>query len=143
MKSGEQRKTETREDGEAVVKIGEQRKTETRGIEEREEDQKEADAVYAMFTGRQRFSSQQYQEFGLKGKLPCHRRRNDYRRACPSGHGDEVIGVITALHYSEALENPANKKFVKAFVKRPRRLLRTIRKAPMQEPDGLWRRSRY
>jgi branched-chain amino acid transport system substrate-binding protein len=29
--------------------------------------------------------------------------------------GDEAIGVVTALHYSEALDNPANKKFAKAF----------------------------
>jgi branched-chain amino acid transport system substrate-binding protein len=29
--------------------------------------------------------------------------------------GDEAIGVITPLHYSEALDNPANTKFVKAF----------------------------
>ena len=29
--------------------------------------------------------------------------------------GDEALGIITALHYSEALDNPANKKFVKAF----------------------------
>ena len=29
--------------------------------------------------------------------------------------GDEALGIITALHYSEALENLANKKFVKAY----------------------------
>jgi len=29
--------------------------------------------------------------------------------------GDEAIGVISPLHYSEVLDNPANKKFVKAF----------------------------
>ena len=32
--------------------------------------------------------------------------------------GDEILGVITALHYSAALDNPANKKFVKAFRER-------------------------
>jgi branched-chain amino acid transport system substrate-binding protein len=29
--------------------------------------------------------------------------------------GDEAIGIITALHYSEAIDTPANKKFAKAF----------------------------
>jgi branched-chain amino acid transport system substrate-binding protein len=29
--------------------------------------------------------------------------------------GDEAIGIVTPLHYSEVLDNPANKKFVKAF----------------------------
>jgi len=29
--------------------------------------------------------------------------------------GDEALGIVTALHYSEALDNPANRKFVKAF----------------------------
>jgi branched-chain amino acid transport system substrate-binding protein len=29
--------------------------------------------------------------------------------------GDEAIGTMTALHYSAALDNPANKAFTKAF----------------------------
>jgi branched-chain amino acid transport system substrate-binding protein len=29
--------------------------------------------------------------------------------------GDEVLGVITALHYSAALQTPANKKFAAAY----------------------------
>ena len=29
--------------------------------------------------------------------------------------GDEVLGVVTALHYSAALPSPANKKFVQAY----------------------------
>jgi branched-chain amino acid transport system substrate-binding protein len=29
--------------------------------------------------------------------------------------GDEVLGVITPLHYSAALENPANKRFAQAY----------------------------
>jgi len=28
---------------------------------------------------------------------------------------DEVLGVVTALHYSAALETPANKRFVQAY----------------------------
>jgi branched-chain amino acid transport system substrate-binding protein len=29
--------------------------------------------------------------------------------------GDEVLGVVTALHYSAALNNPVNRKFVQAY----------------------------
>jgi branched-chain amino acid transport system substrate-binding protein len=29
--------------------------------------------------------------------------------------GDEAIGVITALHYSQAIDTPANQKFARAF----------------------------
>jgi branched-chain amino acid transport system substrate-binding protein len=29
--------------------------------------------------------------------------------------GDEAIGIVTALHYSAALDNPNNKKFVQAY----------------------------
>jgi branched-chain amino acid transport system substrate-binding protein len=59
--------------------------------------------------------NKQYQEFGLKGKIPLIGGGTlTDEHALPS-MGDEVIGVITPLHYSEALDNPANKKFVKAF----------------------------
>jgi hypothetical protein len=34
------------------------------------------------------------------------------------GMGDEAIGVITSLHYSAALDTPANKKFSAAYEKR-------------------------
>jgi branched-chain amino acid transport system substrate-binding protein len=31
--------------------------------------------------------------------------------------GDEALGVVTALHYSSALDTPANKRFVAAYQK--------------------------
>jgi len=77
---------------------------------------KEADAVYAMFTGRTTLQLiKQYQEFGLKGKLPLIGGGTTTDEHALPSMGDEAIGVITALHYSEALDNPANKKFVKAY----------------------------
>ena len=57
----------------------------------------------------------QYQEFGLKGKIPVIGGGTTTDENVLPSMGDEAIGVITALHYSEALDNPANKKFVKAF----------------------------
>ncbi len=77
---------------------------------------KDADAVFAVFSGRQAMQFvKQYQEFGLKGKIPLIGGGTlTDEHALPS-MGDEAIGIITPLHYSEALDNPANKKFVKGF----------------------------
>ena len=77
---------------------------------------KDADAVYAVFGGRNALQfTKQYQEFGLKAKLPIIGPGiTTDENALPS-MSDEALGIITALHYSEALDNPANKKFVKAF----------------------------
>ena len=57
----------------------------------------------------------QYQEFGLKGKIPLIGGGTVTDEHTIPSMGDEAIGIITALHYSEALDNPVNKKFVKAF----------------------------
>jgi branched-chain amino acid transport system substrate-binding protein len=77
---------------------------------------KEADGVYAMFTGRSTLQlTKQYQEFGLKGKIPLIGGGTVTDEHALPSMGDEAIGIITTLHYSEALDNPANKKFVKAY----------------------------
>ncbi len=77
---------------------------------------KEADAVFAVFSGRQTMQFvKQYQEFGLKGKIPLIGGGTATDEHALPSMGDEAIGIITPLHYSEALDNPANKKFVKGF----------------------------
>ena len=77
---------------------------------------KDADAVYALFAARYAAQfAKQYQEFGLKGKLPLIGGGTCTDEHILPSMGDETLGFITALHYSEALDNPANKKFVKAF----------------------------
>ena len=63
----------------------------------------------------------QYQEFGLKGKIPCIGGGTITDEHALPSMGDEAMGIMTALHYSEALDNPANKKFVKASGKRRKR----------------------
>jgi branched-chain amino acid transport system substrate-binding protein len=76
----------------------------------------DADGVYALFAGRWAVQfTKQYQEFGLKGKLPLIGGGTTTDEHVLPTMGDEAIGIITSLHYSEALDNPANKKFVKAF----------------------------
>jgi branched-chain amino acid transport system substrate-binding protein len=77
---------------------------------------KDADAVFAVFSGRLALQFvKQYQEFGLKGKIPLIGGGTLTDEHVLPSMGDEAMGVITPLHYSEVLDNPANKKFVKAF----------------------------
>jgi branched-chain amino acid transport system substrate-binding protein len=77
---------------------------------------KDADAVFAVFSGRQAMQFiKQYQEFGLKGKVPLIGGGTTTDEHALPSMGDEAIGVVTPLHYSEALDNAANKKFVKGF----------------------------
>ena len=77
---------------------------------------KDADAVFAVFSGRLTLQFvKQYKEFGLKDKIPLIGGGTlTDEHALPS-MGDEAIGIITPLIYSEVLDNPANKKFVKGF----------------------------
>ena len=77
---------------------------------------KDADAVFAVFSGRLAIQFvKQYKEFGLKGKIPLIGGGTTTDEHVLPSMGDEAIGIMTPLHYSEALDNPANKEFVKAF----------------------------
>ena len=77
---------------------------------------RDADAVLALFTGRLALQFlKQYQEAGLKDKLPLLGGGTITDETVLPQMGDEAIGVITALHYSQALDNPTNVKFNKAF----------------------------
>jgi branched-chain amino acid transport system substrate-binding protein len=77
---------------------------------------KDVDVVYAMFMGRATLQFvKQYEEFGLKGRIPLIGGGTTTDEHALPSMGDEAIGVITALHYSEALDNPANKRFVRAY----------------------------
>jgi branched-chain amino acid transport system substrate-binding protein len=77
---------------------------------------RDADAVVALFTGRLALQFlKQYQEAGLKDKLPLLGGGTLTDETVLPQMGDEAIGVITALHYSQALDNPTNQKFNKAF----------------------------
>jgi len=80
---------------------------------------RDVNAVFAVFFGGQalRFVKQ-YQEFGLKEKMPLIGGGTLTDESVLPSMGDEAIGVITPLHYSEAVENPANKRFREAFLKK-------------------------
>ena len=77
---------------------------------------RDADAVLALFVGRLALQfMKQYEESGLKGKLPLYGGGTLTDESVLPNMGNEAIGAITALHYSQALDNPANQKFSKAF----------------------------
>ena len=77
---------------------------------------RDVDAVYAVFSGADalRFAKQ-YQEAGLKGRLPLIGGGTFTDEHVLRTMGDEALGIVTALHYSAALDNPANKKFAQAY----------------------------
>jgi branched-chain amino acid transport system substrate-binding protein len=80
---------------------------------------KEADALYIILGGAFTIKFfKQFEEFGLKGKMPLIGMGTTTDESTLPGMDDEIIGVITALHYSAAIDNPVNKKFVKAFRER-------------------------
>ena len=77
---------------------------------------RDADAVFAQFSGADalRFGKQ-FQEAGLRERLPLIGGGTFVDEHVLRVQGDEVLGVITPLHYSAALQTPANKKFAAAY----------------------------
>jgi branched-chain amino acid transport system substrate-binding protein len=77
---------------------------------------KDADAVFAVFSGRLTLQFvKQYKEFGLKDKIPLIGGGTVTDEHALPSMGDEAIGIITPLIYSEVLDTAVNKKFVKGF----------------------------
>jgi branched-chain amino acid transport system substrate-binding protein len=77
---------------------------------------RDVDAVWCVFSGADalRFAKQ-YAEAGLKERLPLIGNGTFTDEHVLRTMGDEVLGVITAHHYSAALQTPANKKFAAAY----------------------------
>ncbi len=77
---------------------------------------RDVDAIYVIFSGADalRFAKQ-YQEAGLKGRLPLVGGGTFTDEHVLRSMGDEALGIVTALHYSAALNTPANKKFAQAY----------------------------
>src|SRR5947207_6294027 len=77
---------------------------------------RDVDAVYAVFSGADalRFAKQ-YEDAGLKERIPLIGGGTFTDEHVLRTMGDEVLGVVTALHYSAALQTPANKKFAGAY----------------------------
>ena len=77
---------------------------------------RDVDAVYAVFSGADalRFAKQ-YEDAGLKARLPLVGGGTFTDEHVLRTMGDEVLGVITALHYSAALTIPGNQKFARTY----------------------------
>src|SRR5574341_1489930 len=77
---------------------------------------RDVDAIYAVFSGADalRFAKQ-FSDVGLKGRLPLIGGGTFTDEHVLRTMGDEALGIVTALHYSAALDTPANKKFVQAY----------------------------
>jgi branched-chain amino acid transport system substrate-binding protein len=77
---------------------------------------KDADAVMALLAGKLSIVFlKQYQDYGMRGKIPLLGGGPLTDESVLPSMGDEALGVITALHYSPALDNPSNKEFVKRY----------------------------
>ena len=77
---------------------------------------RDVDAVYALFLGRSALQfMRQYEEFGLKKRVLLIGAGTTTDEHVLPAMGDEALGVITVLHYSAALDTPANRAFVAAY----------------------------
>ena len=84
---------------------------------------KEADALFVLALGRwSLLFANAYATSGLKGRLPVIADGTHTDEHILPQLGDETIGVISAHHYSAALETPANQRFRAAFEKKFNRL---------------------
>jgi branched-chain amino acid transport system substrate-binding protein len=77
---------------------------------------RDADAVFAVMVAAMalRFPKQ-YQDAGLKTRLPLMGGGTTFDEFVLPSLGDEAIGAITPLIYSAAIDTPVNKRFVKEF----------------------------
>ncbi len=84
---------------------------------------KEADALFVLALGRwSLLFANAYATSSLKGRLPVIAGGTHTDEHILPQLGDETIGVISAHHYSAALETPANQRFRAAFEKKFNRL---------------------
>jgi branched-chain amino acid transport system substrate-binding protein len=77
---------------------------------------RDADAVFALMVAASalRFP-RQYEDAGLKAKLPLLGGGTTFDEFVLPSLGDEAVGGVSALIYSAALDTPVNKRFVAAY----------------------------
>ena len=80
---------------------------------------RDADAVFAVMVAASslRFPKQ-YQDAGLKARLPLIGGGTSFDEFVLPALGDEAIGAISPLIYSAAIDTPVNQRFVKEFRKK-------------------------
>lgn len=78
----------------------------------------DVDAVYAAFAGGNGIKFvKQYNEYGLKGKIPLLGAMTTVDEGILKSMGDEAVGIVSNGWYTAALDNPNNKRFVQAINK--------------------------
>jgi branched-chain amino acid transport system substrate-binding protein len=78
----------------------------------------DVDAVYAAFAGGNGIKFlKQYNEYGLKGKIPLLGAMTTVDEGILKSMGNEAVGVISSGWYTAAIDNPNNNKFVQAMVR--------------------------
>jgi branched-chain amino acid transport system substrate-binding protein len=78
----------------------------------------DVDAVYAAFAGGNGIKFvKQYNEYGLKGKIPLLGAMTTVDEGIMKSMGDEAVGIVSNGWYTAALDNPNNKRFVQAINK--------------------------
>ena len=71
------------------------------------------DAVFAAFAGGNGIKFlKQYNEYGMKGKIPLLGAMTTVDEGVLKSMGDEALGVVSAGWYTAAIDKPNNKKFV-------------------------------
>jgi branched-chain amino acid transport system substrate-binding protein len=75
-----------------------------------------AGAVFCFFSGAEALSFvTQYEQFGLKATTPLYGSGFLTEGDVLQRQGPSALGVQTTLHYSSALDNPANQAFAQAY----------------------------
>jgi branched-chain amino acid transport system substrate-binding protein len=79
---------------------------------------RDVDAVFIGFAGvaALRFLKQ-FEDAGLKGKIPVLANQTAVDEALIRNMGDEALGVVSTMHYSAALDTAVNRAFVGAYRK--------------------------
>ena len=73
----------------------------------------DVDAVYAVFAGGNGIKFlKQYNEYGLKGKIPLLAAMTTVDEGVLKSMGDEALGVVSSGWYTAVIDNPNNKRFV-------------------------------
>jgi branched-chain amino acid transport system substrate-binding protein len=72
--------------------------------------------VYCFYAGAEAVAFvKQYRQFGLSPKIPRYCSGFVTEGGVLKAQGDAALGIKGSLHYSDQLDNPANKRFVAAY----------------------------
>lgn len=79
---------------------------------------KNVDAVYASFSGSNALGFvRQYNEFGLKGRLPLLASATTVDESFLKNMGEAAVGIVSSGFYQASLDTPENRRFVQAYSK--------------------------